>query len=172
MELLILGLLLVAVMVYASTRIKKTAAAAFDAETVESDDFVIQKPEGFLNVINGDPKYVFEAYSKDFGVDGAENFRQGRITLILSTTGTIDDAVAAIADSRVEIDDDIAEVIGQRHYRLIDARRHENGVDFSVTYKIGEKNGTVYQLEAARLAETSVEFARKIEILVGSFELR
>ena len=54
-------------MVWASTRIKKTAAAAFEAETVETDDFVIKKSDGFLNVINGDPKYAFEAYSKEIG---------------------------------------------------------------------------------------------------------
>src|SRR5687767_8261126 len=53
MELLIPGLILVALMVYASTRIKRTAAAAFDRETVDTEDFIIQKPEGFLHNLHG-----------------------------------------------------------------------------------------------------------------------
>src|SRR6187399_163340 len=94
MELLIPGLILVALMVYASTRIKKIAAKAFEAETIETADFVIKKPEGFLNVINGDPRYAFEAYSKEFGGPGAEEFRKGTATLTVHE-GTTSEAVAA-----------------------------------------------------------------------------
>ena len=169
---LIPGLLLVALMVWASTRIKKTAAAAFDAETVETDDFVIQKPDGFLNVINGDPKYAFEAYSKEFGGAGAEDFRQGRINLTVRGSGAVDDMVAELNSSDGEIVEDIAEVIGSIHYRLIDVKRMEKGVEFRATYKIGENDSKIYELEAVRLAETSDEFARKIEVMVGSFELK
>ena len=169
---LIPGLLLVALMVWASTRIKKTAAAAFDAETVETDDFVIQKPDGFLNVINGDPKYAFEAYSKEFGGEGAEDFRQGRINLTVRGSGAVDDMVAELNSSDGEIVEDIAEVIGSIHYRLIDVKRMEKGVEFRATYKIGENDSKIYELEAVRLAETSDEFARKIEVMVGSFELK
>ena len=159
-------------MVWASTRIKKTAAAAFDAETVETDDFVIQKPDGFLNVINGDPKYAFEAYSKEFGGEGAEDFRQGRINLTVRGSGAVDDMVAELNSSDGEIVEDIAEVIGSIHYRLIDVKRMEKGVEFRATYKIGENDSKIYELEAVRLAETSDEFARKIEVMVGSFELK
>ena len=78
MELLIPGLILVAFMVYASTRIKRVAAEAFEPETVETDDFTLDKPEGFLNVINRDPSLAFYAYSKDMGVGEAAEFRAGR----------------------------------------------------------------------------------------------
>ncbi len=76
MELLIPGLILVALMAYASTRIKRSAARAFESETIETDEFVIQKPEGFLNVLNGDPKFAFESYSKPYGQEPAQEFRQ------------------------------------------------------------------------------------------------
>src|SRR5580765_1394277 len=101
MDLLIPGLILVALMVYASTRIKKTAAAAFEAETIETDDFVIQKPDGFLNVINGDPQFAFEAYSKEFGGPGAENFRQGTAHLKIYEGVSADQAVANSSASGV-----------------------------------------------------------------------
>ena len=172
MELLIPGLLLVALMVWASTRIKKTAAAAFEAETVETDDFVIQKPDGFLNVINGDPKYAFEAYSKEYGGDGAEDFRRGKVNLTVRGSGTVGGVDAEFDSSHGEIIEDMTEVIGSIRYRLIDVNRVEKGVEFRVTYKIGEKDGKICELEAVRLAETSDEFARKIEVMVSSFELK
>lgn len=172
MELLIPGLILVALMVYASTRIKKTAAAAFDSETVESDDFVIQKPDGFLNKINRDEQFEFEAYSKEFGVDEAADFRQGSINLTIRYQGTIDDAVAEIKADDVTVTEDMTEVVGSRRYRVIDAERIVKGISFHVTYKIAEKDSKIYKLEAVRLAETSDEFARKIEVMVSSFELR
>ena len=51
MEILIIGSLIVALMVYASTKIKRSAAQAFEEETIETDEFYLVKPEGFLNPI-------------------------------------------------------------------------------------------------------------------------
>ena len=172
LAILIPGLILVALMVYASTRIKKTAAAAFDAETVETDDFIIQKPEGFLNKLNRDKTFAFEAYSKEFGVGEAADFRQGSINLTIRDQGTVDDVVTEIKAGDVKITEDLAEVIGPRRYRVIDATRVVKDIDFHVTYKLAEKDGKIYKLEAVRLAETSDEFSRKLDLMVGSFELK
>lgn len=81
MELLIPGLILVAVMVWASTRIKRNAAAAFDAETVETDEFSIRKPEGFLHVLNDDSGLAFRSYSKEFGKIGNKEVRRATIEI-------------------------------------------------------------------------------------------
>ena len=51
MEILVPGLILVALMVWLSTRIKRNAAAAFDAERVETEDLIVEKPGGFLHVL-------------------------------------------------------------------------------------------------------------------------
>src|SRR5713226_4104201 len=103
MELLIPGLILVALMVYASTRIKKTAAVAFEPETIETDDFIIQKPDGFLNKINRDVQFEFEAYSKEFGGPGAEDFRQGTAHLRVYDGISTDQVVANLSNAGVEI---------------------------------------------------------------------
>lgn len=169
---LIPGLLLVGLMVWASTRIKRTAAEAFEAETIETDDFVIQKPEGFLNKINRDDQFAFEAYSKEFGVDEAADFRQGSINLTIRDREMIADAVARIKADDVKITEDLTEVIGSRRYQVIDATRVVSGIEFHVTYKVGEKSGKVYNLEAVRLGETSDEFSRKLDLMVASFELK
>ncbi len=171
LAILIPGLIIVALMVWASTRIKRIAAAAFEAETIETNDFIIQKPDGFLHNLNGDPKYTFETYSKEFGVD-ATDIRQGRVRLTIRDDVGMQQIIIGFADDGDEIVDDVTEIIGPTRYRLIEAKRDENGHDLCVTYKIVEKGSQVYMLETIRLAETSDEFARKIEAFANSFELK
>ncbi len=171
LAILIPGLIIVALMVWASTRIKRIAAAAFEAETIETDDFVIQKPDGFLNNLNGDPKYTFEAYSKEFGTD-ATDIRQGRVQLTVTNNANVDQIIAGLSEDGDEIIDDVTEIVGPTRYRLIEAKRDENGHDLCVTYKITEKDSRVFTLETIRLAETSDEFTHKIEAFTNSFELK
>jgi hypothetical protein len=167
MELLIPGLILVGLMIYASTRIKRTAAAAFDAETVETDEFIIQKPDGFLTVIGGDPKYLFEGYSKDFG-GHRSNFRLASMNVTVQPGG-IDAAIAQVPGAVVS---DIGEVVGEQHYRVVEATRSEDDVEHHMFYKLAERDGKVYRFEIDALAETSEEFLRKIEVMLASFELK
>ena len=171
LAILIPGLIIVALMVWASTRIKRIAAAAFEAETIETDDFVIKKPDGFLNNLNGDPKYTFTAYSKEFGAD-ATDIRQGRVQLTITDDLGIQQIIATLSDEGDEIVEDVTEIIGPTRYRLIEANRDENGHDLCITYKIAEKDLRVFILETIRLAETSDEFTRKIEAFSDSFELK
>jgi hypothetical protein len=79
MELLFPGLILVALMVWASTKIKRDAAAAFEPETIETDEFVIKKPDGFLHVVNDDSGLPFRAYSRDYGRNELNGDRQATI---------------------------------------------------------------------------------------------
>jgi hypothetical protein len=163
MELLIPGLILVALMVYASTRIKRSAAAAFESETVETDDYVIQKPEGFLNVIGGSSRYAFEAYSKEFGTGDAEKFRQGTATLAIGP-------IASVSGEKVV--SQRTEVIGNYRYGIVEADRDEAGVRFTVLRRSADKAGTKYVFEVVRLAETSDEFGRKTKEFADSFRLK
>ena len=170
MEILIFGLILVALMAYASTRIKRTAAKAFEAETVETEQFVIQKPDGFLNVINGDPQFAFEVYSKEFGTGDAAQIRMGTATIKILNAGP--DAAIAIKESGTDIDSDINEVIGEKHYRLIEAKRVSKGSDLRVLYKIAESEGKVFVLEITTLPAASDEFLQKTESMLDSFEIK
>jgi hypothetical protein len=167
MELLIPGLILVALMVYASTRIKRSAAAAFEAETVETDDFVIQKPDGFLNVIGPDPPYLFEAYSKDFG-GYAQDLRLARARLT-ADGGTIDESIKGFDG---EIVSDVSEVIDGRHYRVIEVKRLVDDIEHRVYFKLAEKAGLVYRFEVDVLAEANRDLLQKAEAMLASFELK
>ena len=170
MEILIAGLILVAFMAYASTRIKRSAAKAFEAETVETEQFVIQKPDGFLNVINGDPQFAFEAYSKEFGTGDASAIRMGTATIKISDAGS--DPAVSIKESGTDIASDIKEVIGEKHYRLIEGKRVTKGTEFRVLYKIAESQGKVFVLEITALPEAPDEFSHKIESMLDSFEIK
>lgn len=79
MEILIPGLILVALMVWASTKIKRDAAAAFEPETIETDEFIIRKPDGFLHVVNDDSGLAFRAYSRDYGRNELNGDRRATI---------------------------------------------------------------------------------------------
>ena len=66
MEILIIGLIVVALMVYASTKIKNEAKRAYEREDFSAEHFKITKPDGFIIPIKEDSEFAFEAYSKDF----------------------------------------------------------------------------------------------------------
>src|SRR6478735_1312021 len=91
MELLIPGLILVALMVWASTKIKRSAAKAFDAEHVEGDGFAIDKPAGFLNRHYDSSEYLFDAYSKEYGPGKADNVRAAT-AIVYSSDESINEA--------------------------------------------------------------------------------
>ena len=172
MELLIPGLILVALMIYASTRIKRSAARAFEAETIETDDFVIQKPDGLLNVIGGDPKFAFEAYSRDFGGDGTENIRRATANVVQKNNVTVEGVAAELLKSEGEVVDDHSEKINGINYRVIEHIVTEHDVDFRVRSKLAERGGNVLILTAKTIAETAPEFMRNIEAMFDSFELK
>jgi hypothetical protein len=172
MELLIPGLILVALMVYASTRIKKTAAAAFDAETIDAEDFVINKPQGFLTVLNGDPQLAFESYSKDFGRDGAANSRKATAELRINDGASGDEIASDILSGAGQTSADIREIVGDHHYRLIERTRIDKGIEFRDQYKIAEKQGRVFVFKISSITETSDDVEPHIEGMLNSFELK
>ena len=173
MELLIPGLILVALMIYASTRIKRSAARAFEAETIETDEFVIQKPEGFLNVIGGDPKFVFEAYSKDFGGGGgAENIRRATANIVVKDNSSIEIIATDILNSGGKFVDDRTDQIGGINYRVIEHIVTGENADLRVLSKLAERDARVFALTITVIREPNPEFMRNIEAMLDSFELK
>ena len=170
MEILILGIVLVALMVWASTRIKRSAAAAFDAETIETADFTLEKPSGWLSKVDPREPYLFDAYTRDLGNAPHENIRLGTASIEVSR-GTIDD-VAGRVTADAEITDDIREIVSERHYRVIELKRADDEIDRVEWLKFGQANGSVYTFWVKALADTTAEFRRDIEAMIDSFELK
>lgn len=163
MELLIPGLILVALMVYASTKIKKAAAAAFEPESIETDTFAITKPEGMINPLRDESPYLFEAYSKDYGDDEQRNER--RLSAYVQTSDS------SSAEAANEIRNLMTSITNE--YSLGDStviEGTENG--FAAAYKISESQGRAYVLKVLALEKYVEENAARMSELVYSFRVK
>jgi hypothetical protein len=148
MEILILGVILVALMAYVSTHIKKSAARAFEREVVETEDFRLVKPEGFLSPVNENSVCAFEAYSKDFGTDDAEEYRQARAVVRVHQTGATDENLPA------------------------EGEKTEKGVTIQTFHKLLRNDEKSYELEISVLKENREQYLDKINEMLSSFSLK
>ena len=166
MELLIPGLILVALMVWASTRIKKTAAAAFDAETIETAEYSIRKPEGFLHVL-GDTKHELTAYSREFCEETSKDRRANIEIDVFPDTSvkTIrDDIRRSAIDSKLEYqEDDICELTTEET---------ANQTSFTAFYKIVGRGNVSYRLRFAVATDHLEEYVNTIKDTVDSFTVK
>jgi len=172
MEILIIGGFVVALMIVVSTRIKKSAAEAYEAEIVETEKFKIYKPDGFIHPLNDD--FPFEANSKEYGKNEASKFRQARTVLHIinnldfknvcenakKTTGKI--------NSKRYVENSPA---GQRIF-LLEGESVEDTVKTLVFWKVIEDNGKIYELRAAVIESYSEEFTEKIKLMLESFTVK
>ncbi|MFN2413310.1 MAG: hypothetical protein ABR535_09715 [Pyrinomonadaceae bacterium] len=161
MELLIPGLIVVALMVWASTKIKRAAAAAYESETITIDDFTIVKPEGFIHPINEDSPFVFEAYTKEFGAEPNENLPKVSAE-VRRTVMTVSEVIDESRKSFDEISDQYNE--GQGF--IIEGIRGVYRVREKV---IGVQDGALI-LTVNTLRENVDEYSREIKMLIESFE--
>ena len=162
-EILIFGLILVALMVYASTKIKKAAAEAYASETVETSDFRITKPEDFLSVISPADGLVLHAYSREFGEAEAAGIRRTEATIRIIENATASDVAAdlkgsahtVISESCNESGDPITMEIGDE----------VNDVSIFRLYKLIENGSRVVQLQI----DTPVAYRDEFDIAIREF---
>lgn len=171
MEILIPGLILVALMVYASTRIKKTAARAFEAEQIDNDDFTLSKPDGFLNRISDDGEFAFEAYSKEFGHEPAEDVRAATAVVIIETA-SLDEALIKEKERLSSVDSEERFEIDGNPAALLSGESERDGHLFSVSIKGVEKNGRTLLLRIEVLKELADDFTRKTDEMLTTFSAR
>ncbi|CAN5480232.1 hypothetical protein BH18ACI1_BH18ACI1_20690 [soil metagenome] len=176
MEILIIGGVLVLVMVIVSTQIKKSAERAFEPEIVETEDFRLVKPEGFVHPIRDDSGYAFEAYSKDYGERGERNIWRAQVYLTVSANL---DFVSACKNVRQEADKVLAENILQaapegEKMCLIESEKSEREVNFYEIRKIIEskKQQKTYDLQILVLKAFRDNYVGRIDELINSFRLK
>jgi hypothetical protein len=167
MELLIPGLLLVALMVWASTKIKKQAADAFEAEFIETENYSLQKPDGFLHVI-GDEDHELRAYSKEFGTGDKNGIRRATIEIDLfpgSDLKSVRDAVETAAAK--------SEVTTQSK-SIIEVNTDEAANETAVRafYRIVAAGNQVYRLRFAVLPEYLEDHRSRIDETLDSFIIK
>jgi hypothetical protein len=168
MELLIPGLILVALMVWASTKIKKTAAEAYSEETVSTGGFTLVKPEGFIIPVNDDPAILFEARSREYETVASGSLPAASVTVENSGGMAFDDACISIKSKADRILEEDVHREGSR-VSMITAEESEDSVSYVTTYKVIEAAENVLILRARTLPEQSVELGQKVEAMVRSF---
>jgi hypothetical protein len=169
MEIFFIGSLLVALMIYVSTRIKKSAAQAFESETIETDEFTITKPEGFLHVINTDSDFAFEAYSKDFN---AENVRQARIFISEFSGGNFAEICSETRKNAGKILTDSVSS-GDKACLIESEETSENAGTYNFYKIIGsETNQKIYRLKISVLQEFLDVYKERVDEISESFRLK
>lgn len=172
MELLIPGLILVALMVWASTRIKRNAAAAFDAETVDTEQFVIRKPEGFLHVLNDSSGLAFRSYSKEFGKVGDRDVRRATIEIerhvgtdIESLKNTLDTQAENVSSFEAYLDAE-EKATWMTSTRIID------GGEFETLHKLVTRGADVWEARGTMLVEYRDEINESVEEALDSVRIK
>ncbi len=168
MELLIPGLILVALMVWASTRIKRNAAAAYDAEVIETEEFSIAKPEGFLHVLNDDSGLAFRAYSKGFGTVGNRDVRRSTIEIEALRGTDIEKRLKEISADAGSIGPVEAYIDGGEKAALVRTTAVIDGGEFDVARKLITRGDTVYEVRVTTLSEFIGEHSDEIESILDS----
>ena len=104
MEIWIIGIPLVALMVYLSTRVKKMANQAYAEELIEREGFALIKPEGFIFLETPAEGLAFQAESKAFGENEAtETIREASASVVIRS-GDVKEAVrTATGSSNTEV---------------------------------------------------------------------
>jgi hypothetical protein len=172
MELLIPGLILVALMVYVSTKIKKNAARAYEQETIETTEFSIVKPEGFICPVDYGNDLVFAAYSKEYGRDQTDGVRQASAEIRAIDDASFDEICErAKIDSVRVVSEDIGILNGTKSC-VIATERNDAEITLDAIHKIVEGVGKTYEITITVLPEYKEDYSRKIDEMLGSFALK
>ena len=174
MEIIIPGILLVALMVYVSTRIKKSAAAAYEPETVDNAEFTLVKPAGLMHPLRDDSEFAFEAYSNDYGDGNLRSVWQMQAALKVHIDKEFDDVRSEIKTGADEVLADELQSqppAGQR-ICLIETENTVDGVKKHDFWKIVENEDKVYELKVSILDSHFEEKFEKAAAMIGSFSVR
>ncbi|MFV0387796.1 MAG: hypothetical protein ACK5NT_03485 [Pyrinomonadaceae bacterium] len=173
MEILIFGIILVAVMAYVSTRIKRAASAAYDEEPVEKDDFKIVKAKGFLYPLRDPADFPFEAYSKEYGERSTRNIWRARVRLRITDGFELKKIVSNVGrNEQIESESDIGELPAGQTGRLIQSEKADDGVTYKVLRRIIEANGKTYELRTTFLAHHFDAYENSVRAMMNSFVVK
>ncbi len=176
MEILIVGVVIVALMAYVSTKIKRSAAQAFEREEIETEDFTITKPAGFINPINDKSAYAFEAYSKDLGTNEARSIRRARATLRIVSGVDFQTVCRDSKNSAGKITSKrfVEDSPDGRKIFFFESEKTADEIKVFSFWKIVESSEPhkIYELEVAVLEDYLDEFADAAGEMVRSFAVK
>lgn len=176
MEIFIVGLVLVTMMVFVSTKIKASAARAFEPERVERAEFTIIKPRGFMTPVESKNGFEFEAYSREYGEKRMRNTRQAEAFLTVS--GGLNFA-AECESARAGVGKILSERVldetasGEKVF-LLEGEKTENVFPSIEFYKIVENRRLkkTFTLRATVLRDLRETYIHEINEMINGFRLK
>lgn len=175
MEILIIGGIVVALMVLVSTRIKKSAAQAYGSEIIETGEFRLIKPAGFVHPLRDVSDYAFEAYSKEFGEKNQRDVwrAQAYMTVSEGLNLNAERKNSKGKDDKILSDKVLKDAVDGEKVCLIEKETLNDGSKYFEYRKIIEsrKQQKTYNLKILVLVSFKDEFKSRIDELVGSFQL-
>jgi hypothetical protein len=174
MEIFIIGGIIVALMVLVSTRIKKSAAAAFEPEFIEKEDFTVEKPEGFLFPLREPPDFPFEAYSKQYGERSTRNIWRARARLRIHEGAVLDELIEEAEDSETITSRELRASPPSRRELNSRSEKTEDEIDYAVYRRIVEcaDRGKTYEFRATMLGNHEEEYAARVREMLASLRIR
>ena len=172
MEILVPGLILVALMAWLSTRIKRNAAAAFDAERVETEEIVIDKPEGFLHVLNDDSGLLFRAYTKDFATVGQRDVRQATIEVERHRGKSLDEVTAEVKENSESFTAEPAYMEGGEKALNARSTRIRDGGEFGMFHKLVTRGADVIEARGEVLTGHAETHLQSMETAIETLRVR
>ena len=170
MEILIIGAAVVALMVWASTKIKRSAAAAFEEESIETDEFSLVKPEGFLNPVENEEFLAFYAFSKEYGEeDKAEKLRQSLIKLKILAGRSLPEIGKDLKKSFEKV---LSEDAPDENTLLLKGEKTEREVAQIFYHKLVAKDERIFDLEMSVLADYEEKYEEKAGKLLENFRVK
>ncbi len=176
MEILIIGGAIVALMVYVSTRIKRSAAAAYDREIIETEEFSIRKPEGFMHPLRENSEFAFEAFSEVYGDGELRNFWQSNAELLVHSDKKFKDVCA---EAKKNADEILSEKIltnapADQRICLIEGEQTSDEVKKRIFWKIVESlsRKKVYEFRVFVLDNHLSDQSSKTEEILEGFTVK
>lgn len=168
MEILIIGLIIVALMAYTSTKIKKAAREAFEPETVSGNGYSITKSEGYMVPARDDNTPIeFEIVSKEFG--GGECSKRRRVSLTLSiSSGGLAGVRKELRRQLTEITEDELSKDSQKTTLAITGDRELDGCPVRIFMRGFDRGGKIYRFEAVATLEDIEDNEENIKAMLDS----
>jgi hypothetical protein len=168
MELLIPGLILVALMVWTSTRIKRNAAAAFEAETIETDDYILEKPDGFLHVLNDETDRDLLAYSKEYGPGDLKGDRKAVLEIHIFQGESVDSRVRQLQDNGCSLGPVESFLDGGEKASTFEAETPDD-INTKIFYKLVTRGSRIFELRFIVLKDFVEDFSEPRESVFRGF---
>ncbi len=169
MEILIIGIIIVALMVYTSTKIKKAAKEAYEPETVRTEEFSITKPQGYMIPAEDERSpYKLEIFSKAYGSGDCEKKRQAELNLIIENGSELASSrKAERAALNKVLDDDLIKDTQKITLTMI-GEANDGDCSLRIFIKYFARNGKLYKFKATAIEEDIDDHLENIESMIES----